>query len=102
MEIELKYFTGTGNSLKVLNVCRDVFTGQNHTVTLSAIKVGEQLNSADITGFCFPVYSFGIPRLCRKYLRVLSHLKISRMYLLLLRPAMLTNQVFQSERLPEF
>jgi Pyruvate/2-oxoacid:ferredoxin oxidoreductase delta subunit len=75
MKIELKYFTGTGNSLKVMKVCRDVFAGQNHTVNLSEIKVGEQLNSADITGFCFPVYSFGIPRLCRRYLKSIEPFK---------------------------
>ena len=70
MKIELKYFTGTGNSLKVLNTCKDVFIENDYSVELSAIEVGKQLSvDADIIGFCFPVYAFGIPRICRKYLK---------------------------------
>lgn len=75
MKIELKYFTGTGNSLKVMSVCRNVFTSQNHSVNMSMIKVGEQLDTTDIMGFCFPVYAYGIPRLCRKYLESLQSFK---------------------------
>jgi len=61
MKIELRYFTGTGNSLKVLSTCKEVFLENNHSVNLSVIKIGEQVDSADIIGFCFPVYAFGIP-----------------------------------------
>jgi Pyruvate/2-oxoacid:ferredoxin oxidoreductase delta subunit/NAD(P)H-dependent FMN reductase len=71
MKIELRYFTGTGNSLKVLRTCHDVFIENKHSVNLSAIKTGEQIISADIIGFCFPVYAFGIPRICCKYLNKL-------------------------------
>ncbi len=75
MKIELKYFTGTGNSLKVLSICRNVFAEHSHTVNMSMINVSEKLDSADLTGFCFPVYAFGIPRLCRKYLDSLQSFK---------------------------
>jgi len=79
MKIELKYFTGTGNSLKVMNTCREVFIEQNHSVNISPIEVGKQLpNDADIIGFCFPVYAFGIPRICRKYLKNLKAFARSR------------------------
>lgn len=72
MNIELRYFTGTGNSLKVLNTCKDVFSENNHTVSVSAIRIGENLPGCDILGFCFPVYAFGIPRIVRKYLNQLD------------------------------
>ena len=73
MKIELKYFTGTGNSLKILNTCKEVFIENNHSANISAIETGTQINGeADIIGFCFPVYAFGIPRVCRNYLKGLK------------------------------
>jgi Pyruvate/2-oxoacid:ferredoxin oxidoreductase delta subunit len=75
MKIELKYFTGTGNSLKVLTVCRDVFIKNNHSVELSAITSNERMSDADLMGFCFPVYAFDIPRIARKYIRSMSRFK---------------------------
>jgi ferredoxin len=73
MKIELKYFTGTGNSLKICNICKEVFLENDQAVNVAAIKVGEQIKSeADIIGFCFPVYAFGIPRICRNYLKELN------------------------------
>jgi Pyruvate/2-oxoacid:ferredoxin oxidoreductase delta subunit len=72
MTIELRYFTGTGNSLKVLSTCKNVFVENNHTVNLSAIKTSDQIGASDLIGFCFPVYAFGIPRICREYLNKLQ------------------------------
>lgn len=74
MRIELKYFTGTGNSWKVLDTCREVFVGHKHNASISPINNNEQLSSdADMIGFCFPVYAFGIPRICRRYLKQLHN-----------------------------
>jgi ferredoxin len=75
MKIELRYFTGTGNSLKVLKTCHDVFVENKHSVHLSAIKTNEQIDSADLIGFCFPVYAFDMPRICRSYLNKLPPFK---------------------------
>jgi Pyruvate/2-oxoacid:ferredoxin oxidoreductase delta subunit len=75
MKIELRYFTGTGNSSKIIKTCRDHFIGNNHQVSLSSVKVGELIPEADLIGFCFPVYAFGIPRICRKYLTRLPRFK---------------------------
>jgi Pyruvate/2-oxoacid:ferredoxin oxidoreductase delta subunit len=76
MKIELRYFTGTGNSLKVLNTCKETFIENNHSVEISAIEAGKQLpDDSDIIGFCFPVYAFGIPRICTKYLESLQRFK---------------------------
>jgi len=75
MTFELKYFTGTGNSLKILNTCKDVFLAHNHSVNISPIQAGQQIDDADIVGFCFPVYAFGIPRLAARYLKSLRKFK---------------------------
>jgi ferredoxin len=72
MKIELRYFTGTGNSWKVLDTCKEVFIGNHNAVSISPIGSGSQIaQDADIIGFCFPVYAFGIPRICRRYLKQL-------------------------------
>lgn len=61
MRIELKYFTGTGNSLKILDTCREVFVEAGHLAQISEIHPDEtNIRESDILGFCFPVYqSFG-------------------------------------------
>ncbi len=70
MKVELRYFTGTGNSVKVLNTCKEVFDRNNHETTISEIDINHtNLGNSEIIGFCFPVYAFGIPRICRKYLK---------------------------------
>jgi len=73
MSIELRYFSGTGNSWRVLETCRSVFVADGREVEMRAIDVTESIfPEADIVGFCFPVYAFGIPRVCRKYLKGLQ------------------------------
>jgi ferredoxin len=73
MIIKLRYFTGTGNSLKILDICREYFIQSNHTASISEINSHESSNlGSDILGFCFPVYAFGIPRICRNYLQSLQ------------------------------
>ncbi|MCP4763741.1 MAG: hypothetical protein GY870_18360 [archaeon] len=70
MNVDLKYFSGTGNSYKILDTCREIFIQNGCNTTLSSItdksKIGEEAN---LIGFCFPVYALGIPRICRKYLQ---------------------------------
>lgn len=69
MRIELRYFTGTGNSYRIIDTCRTVFNQSGHTVTVSEINAEEkEIAESGLLGFCFPVYAFGIPRICRKYL----------------------------------
>jgi len=42
-------------------------------VSIDPIHNNEQLSSdAELIGFCFPVYAFGIPRICRHYLKQLK------------------------------
>jgi ferredoxin len=73
MNIELRYFTGTGNSLKILSVCNEAFIQSNHVTRISEINTTETtIIDSDILGFCFPVYAFGIPRICRQYLKSIN------------------------------
>jgi ferredoxin len=73
MNIELRYFTGTGNSLKILSVCNETFLLNNHASAITAISTAETtLAKSDLLGFCFPVYAFGIPRICRNYLKAIT------------------------------
>ncbi|MCP4344338.1 MAG: hypothetical protein GY795_02295 [Desulfobacterales bacterium] len=69
MNADLKYFSGTGNSYRILDTCRDIFIQNGCKATLSSVTDKSDINeNADLVGFCFPVYAFGIPRICRKYL----------------------------------
>jgi len=73
MNFELRYFTGTGNSLRILETCYNIFIQENNTGVISNIIPEEtKIIDSDILGFCFPVYAFGIPRICRKYLKALK------------------------------
>ena len=79
MKIDLRYFTGTGNSLKILDTCREVFVSFNHETTISQINPEDpHPDESDLLGFCFPVYAFGIPRICRKYLKSIPGFKNRR------------------------
>jgi len=64
MILELKYFSGTGNSYRILNTCKDTFIQYGCKATLSSITDKSGINEdADLVGFCFPVYAFGIPHM---------------------------------------
>lgn len=76
MKIELRYFTGTGNSLKVLKTCHNVFTESGNYSNISKISNNETIfPESNLIGFCFPVYAFGIPRICNKYLKGIERFK---------------------------
>ena len=69
LNIELKYFSGTGNSYKIIDTCKEIFIQNGNKATLSSITDKSNINEdTDLIGFCFPVYAFGIPRICRDYL----------------------------------
>lgn len=53
-----------------MDTCKSVFQKDGQYVEMREIKTTEYtIPEADILGFCFPVYAFGIPRICRNYLR---------------------------------
>lgn len=73
MKIKLIYFSGTGNSYKTIDTCKEIFIQNGCEVTLYSVVDKPGINEdVDLIGFCFPVYAFGIPRICRKYLSNLS------------------------------
>ena len=76
MKLELRYFTGTGNSLKIIKTCETLFSKSGNRTNLSEISIEETiLPDCDLIGFCFPVYAFGIPRICKKYLKGIAKFK---------------------------
>lgn len=59
-------FSGTGNSLWVANCIAEQFTGAN------VVPMSERLDTiadADITGFVFPVYCWGVPSRVLNFIR---------------------------------
>ena len=69
MNVELRYFSGTGNSYKIIDTCSDVFSQKGYDAKLLPITDKTKISdAAEFIGFCFPVYAFGIPRICKKYL----------------------------------
>ena len=47
----------------------------NHT-NMKSISLKETvIQDSDIVSFCFPVYAFGIPRICFRYLKGLKQFK---------------------------
>ncbi len=76
MNIALKYFSGTGNSYKILDTCNEIFVKNGCVTRLSSVTDTSHISEeADLIGFCFPVYAFGIPRICRQYLQRLPNFK---------------------------
>lgn len=76
MNVDLRYFSGTGNSYKIIDTCKEIFVQKGCNTTLFSITDKSEINEyADLIGFCFPVYAFGIPRICKKYLLNLSKFK---------------------------
>ncbi len=70
MKIELRYFTGTGNSLRILKTCDKMLTESGNFTNISQISGKEMvLPASDLIGLCFPVYAFGMPRICKACLK---------------------------------
>jgi ferredoxin len=56
-----------------MNTVNTVFTVSDNHLEIAEISINETtVPGSDILGFCFPVYAFGIPRICRKYLNGIS------------------------------
>ena len=63
-QISLKYFTGTGNSLRVIEICENIFKQNDFSVNTSSITDKNKINNdCDIIGFCFPVVPRGKARI---------------------------------------
>lgn len=71
----LRYFTGTGNSLRVLQICEELLMAQGYAVEMASITGADLVGAdAEVFGFCFPVYALGLPRVAMKFLSDLPEL----------------------------
>lgn len=72
MNIGIRHFSGTGNSRIVARIMARTFRDHGHAVDDASILTGNGIGEdADLLGFCCPVYAFGIPRICRRFLEAL-------------------------------
>lgn len=68
----LYYFTGTGNSLRVLTLAKQALEKDSYSVSLESIAKNPVFDkNGDFYGFCFPVYSLAVPRIALKFLKSL-------------------------------
>ncbi|MFZ5354420.1 MAG: EFR1 family ferrodoxin [Bacillota bacterium] len=68
MSASIYYFSGSGNSLKV---AKDIAEGLGDAALIPMVKAlaEETVNSDEVTGIVFPVYSWGIPRMVLKFVK---------------------------------
>jgi ferredoxin len=76
-KVSLRYFTGTGNSKRILEIIKLTFEKNGWVVSFCPLEEDSAIDSDsnDYLGFAFPVYSWGVPRIVRKYLENLPILK---------------------------
>lgn len=75
MKIELRYFSGTGNSWSLLNTSKEIFEEAGHDVSIKQLDSKEKKLEADLIGFAFPTYAFGLPHAVRDYISSLHTFK---------------------------
>ncbi len=73
MKAQISYFTGTGNSLRAADLCRQALEAAGYETALNEIRRGAApvLDGVDLFGLCCPVYSLGAPRIVREFLQSL-------------------------------
>ncbi len=72
MKATLRYFSGTGNSYRVIDTCKIVLEKHAYTVDFASIQNAIPIaEDSDIIGFCSPVYAYSLPRIFEKYLKSL-------------------------------
>jgi ferredoxin len=70
--VSLRYFTGTGNSKRIADLCADAFTEAGWSSDIAAIPGGgPPAANATAACFVFPVYSLDLPRIAKRYLESL-------------------------------
>lgn len=67
----LYYFSGTGNSRRLVEVAAESYKEAGvtmHVVNIEENKLAEGYNDYSCHGFVFPVHAFGIPRIMTKFM----------------------------------
>lgn len=68
----LRYFTGTGNSKRIAEICAEEFEAAGYSVDIAPIvEGGPPSEIAALAAFVFPVYALDLPRIARRYLESL-------------------------------
>ena len=63
------YFTGTGNTLALVNAAKASLESEGMTVSTVNVAGAVEFVQADLVGVFLPVYSFGPPRIIHRFLR---------------------------------
>jgi hypothetical protein len=72
----MRYFSGTGNSLRVLSIAKEFFESRGYEVDFASIIDNQSVDeSSTFYGFCFPVYALGLPRIAKRFLADLPSVK---------------------------
>ena len=66
----IRYFTGTGNSKRVADICAAALAEGGYATDVGAITAGGP-SDGDAACFVFPVYSLDLPRIAKRYLEAL-------------------------------
>jgi ferredoxin len=75
-KVSLRYFTGTGNSRRIAEVCSAAFAEAGWTTEIASITDGTPpAPDAHAVGIVFPVYSLDLPRIAKKYLESLPRVE---------------------------
>ena len=76
MKIAIVYFSGTGNTEKVLKEFESFFKIQNNEVKMIKIESGEYIpTDIDILIIGYPVHAFNAPKIVLDYFNNISFLK---------------------------
>ncbi|MBN1983491.1 MAG: 4Fe-4S dicluster domain-containing protein [Chitinivibrionales bacterium] len=71
---KLYYFSGTGNSLRLLEIGKTTLENKGYTVSVEEIRAANhdtKNDSADLLGFFYPVYGLAAPRIIRAFMEKL-------------------------------
>lgn len=65
----LFYFTGTGNTLALVQVAKETLVAAGWRVSLVNVAGSYKPETVDLVGVFFPVYSFGPPRIISRFIK---------------------------------
>lgn len=84
MKVLLCYFSGTGNTKKVVDKYVEAFN--KNDVTVDVYKIEENnfnynIEDYDMIGFGYPVHAFNAPSIILKFAKTLPKVNTTKMYL---------------------
>lgn len=80
MKIAIFYFSGTGNTGKVVRKYDEYFKAQGHECTLYPLPIREPIDFSafDTIGFGYPIHSFNAPQIMLEFARSLPKKKLKK------------------------